>query len=624
ESEKTPTPPITKSTSKKKRTQSVASSSIRRSQRVASSSAKLTIDTTVLSISDDDSEDKNHDQPQKTNSPAATKTHSKKAQSSKSISRPSRDQHTSSDKEEPPIKSFKKSTPLIPEENLEKFKSFSQHKLILPGRLYDFDNLLSKGINLAKFTDYVGLTDFFKIRETYYPNLISAFYFSAAVHSDRDLISSNLKGRIVKITENHISKLLNLPQDGHKVYGSSWFQMLGIERSNVIASMFEEGSDLKDPPSSRLKHEYKLLHNMCLHSIFPRKGSKDKVTDNDLLMMHHMGNGIKINLPYVMLQHMIHTIESGTKRMTLPYGMFLTRFFRKYKVSLDGEEGQNSAPVFSSRNVERMKNLNDQEEKEDAGDHGKKRKKDAFEEKSNLEDLADIATAQKDNQKTFQADSPIEDHQETIPSDPPVADKGKSVSTEPFASPCTFSTTIPQQVNESSFVSMHNVSTNPINTSTFSPVMSSQKTFESSHHSDFIRNVLNSPFPTYAGPSMPSFPLSFNTLSTFCTNVSSSFEPNHDTPMTDPPQVPNPETRPPEKSSLEKDVAKIKKCLPNMFAAMNAQNSAMQYMLAEWQALRTWIGNTYNQALPENTLPLPNFVFPNFESDSDDPPPTKP
>ncbi|KAK2438173.1 hypothetical protein QL285_022984 [Trifolium repens] len=430
-------------------------------------------------------------------------------------------------------------------------------------------------------------------------------------------MTSMIKGKKVKITEERIRNLLNVPDEGQILYGSSWFQNVGIERSDVIASMVEEETDSIDPPSSKLKTHYKMLHNMCLHSIFPRKGSKDKVTDNDLMIMYHLGNNIKINLPYILLQHMIYTAESGTKKNSLPYGMILTKFFIKDKVNLDEEESSNSVPTFSFRNVERMKNPIDLEEK-DAEDHGKKRKREAFEQHSSLDDLADLATAQEDDQETIVPDPPVEDHQETSLFDPPATDKGKSVSEEPPTPHCTTSSTISQQFN---IVSMPTVSTNPINISTFSSVMSSQKTFESFHPSDFIRNVLNSPIPTMpfqtfadAGPSMPSIPPLFGTLNSFCTNTSDAV--NQEIPIFDPPPIPNPDTRSPKKSSLEKDVAKIKKSLPKMFAAMNAHNSAMQYMLGEWQALRTWLGNTYCHGLPENTLPPPNFVFPSFESDN--------
>ncbi|PNX85404.1 hypothetical protein L195_g041473 [Trifolium pratense] len=82
-----------------------------------------------------------------------------------------------------------------------------------------------------------------------------------------------------------------------------------------------EGAKMSQPPASFLKTEYKVLFNMVQSHIFPRIGTREKVYDGDLMVMHHLGSGKKLNLPYVIIHNMIEVASSGSKKVTLPYGM---------------------------------------------------------------------------------------------------------------------------------------------------------------------------------------------------------------------------------------------------------------------------------------------------------------
>jgi hypothetical protein len=201
---------------------------------------------------------------------------------------------------------------------LTEFQNFSRTKTVLPGRVYNLNDLINTNHDLTKFTDLLGWTHLFSIKETFYPDLIEAFYFNAVISSERSYIVSEIKGKKIKVTEQVLGNLLNLPLTGHKLFGPSWFKMAGLNKKDLMAEMFKPGTILKyNPPSSQLKHDYKMLQNMCLHSVFPRKRSKNKVTYNDMMMVYHMFKKIKINFPYVLIQHMIHTIDIAFKKIML-------------------------------------------------------------------------------------------------------------------------------------------------------------------------------------------------------------------------------------------------------------------------------------------------------------------
>jgi hypothetical protein len=412
--------------------------------------------------------------------------------------------------------------------------------------------------------------------------------------------------------------------------------MAGLNKKELMSEMFEPGTILKyNPPSSQLKHDYKMLHNMCLHSIFPRKGSKNKVTDIDMMMMYHMFNKIKINLPYVFIQHMIHTIEIASKKISLPYGMFLTRVFRHFKVNLNGEDGKNSSTTFTLTNIGRMKHVSEIED-HTVHDQGVKRKRDILEEvePENLKLLVDVVTTQ-------------EDHLENVLPIPSASDKGKQIMSEGNPSDSrdlgislefdsAFEDNLGPSVNKFTSVLLDGFSTidNPVNTSLFSPLITTpQTTFDSYQQAEMLKSLMKNPIPNFpqfsqfshfptpifndAGPSLPSFPQNFASLGSFCTNVphiDTAAYPNSDNPLPFDP-------RPQKRSKVEKDVAKTRKDMEKIV-------NILTYFMQEQQIFRTWLAEEFCPAMripppPANPAP-PAEEIPKFSSSSDDSSPTLP
>ncbi|PNY02781.1 hypothetical protein L195_g026101 [Trifolium pratense] len=507
-----------------------------------------------------------------------------------------------------------------------------QKKPILPGRVYNFDDLVNTNHDLTQFTNPLGWTSLFNIRETHYPNLISAFYFNAVIPSDRNSIVSELKKAKIKITEELLGKLLDIPTTGHKLYGESWFSMARVSKNTLMSEIYEPGTNLtKNPPSSKLKHVFKMLHNMCLHSIFPRKGSKDKVTENDMMIMYHMFNKIQLNLPYVMIQHMIYTIENESKRFTLPYGMFLTRVFNKFKVSFEGEEGKNSSTTFSLKNVGRMKFIGDVED-HTILDQGQKRKREEFEKDNNLDLLAEVMTTQEDHPETvLPVSAPSEKAKEVV------SEKTTSAQFNPFVSLefDNLRNDFENHENQHTTVLNDGFSTinNPVNTSIFSPLMTSPQT--SFDTTDFLKNFLSTPSdcskihqPIYTdvGPSLPSFPQNFASMSSFCT----SYPTNDSAAYQSSANIPPFDTRPTKKSKVEQDVSKTIRDMVKMFEAVKINNTLLNYAVHEHQLFRTWLIDEFCPAMrvnppPSNPPPqVPEFPELDKESNSDPSSPADP
>ncbi|KAK2436100.1 hypothetical protein QL285_021113 [Trifolium repens] len=614
-----------------KKSKHIDRSKIRRSNRIASGSGKKpTIDPTIYSVSDSDSENTLSD-----NTPVSKHQNAKSSSSvspSSSSKNPSPSEKSSSSE---PISSLssdallkdrianrrKLPIPLIHQNAQVTFDEFWKDRPVAAGRTYNFAELANKGIDLTLYTHPLGWTNFFNIKETHYPSLVSAFYFNAIVHHEEEMIVSYLKGVKVIVSTKLLSQLLDLPNEGDTLYGPSWYSMAQVNKTQLFRDMFEPNIDLKEPPASKLLPSFKLLHNMCLHAVFPRTGSMHRVTDNDAMVMYHMYNKIPLNLPYAILHHMINTVESGAKKKTLPYGMILTKIFRRFNVSFKKEESRNTSKVFSMKNVMRM--LSDFGTSS-SQDQGVKRKRDEAEPAGSLEILADVVTSQQDQSQNVL----------------PAGSKGKEVLQEGNLSDSRdlgvsleFDSTPgaslgPPLFNQTLLDGFSTID-NPVNTSLFSPLMTSPPSSIGTFHStDAMRQWLNTappnlsnihvPIFTDAGTSLPSFPQNFASLSSFSMNSS-----NQAAVGLDSENIFHFDPRPPKKSKFEKEVTRTRKNMGKIFKALTINNNIQSYNMKENSILRTWLVNEFCPAMrvappPENPEIPPITELPSFDDSSSD------
>ncbi|KAK2452384.1 hypothetical protein QL285_000184 [Trifolium repens] len=623
------TPKVKPSTTKKSKR--IDSSNIRRSNRIASGSGKKpTIDPTIYSVSDSDSENTLSD-----NTPVSKHQHPKSSSSvspSSSSEKPSSSEKSSSSelhslpsddallKESIPSRR-KLSIPLIHQNAQVTFDEFWKDKPVAAGRTYNFAELANKGIDLTQYTHPLGWTNFFNIKETHYPSLVSAFYFNAVVNHEEEMIISYLKGVKVIVSTKLLSQLLDLPNEGNTLYGPSWYAMAQVNKTQLFKEMFEHGVDLKEPPASKLLPSYKLLHNMCLHAVFPRTGSMHRVTDNDAMVMYHMYNKIPLNLPYAILHHMINVVESGAKKKTLPYGMILTKVFRKFNVSFKKEEPRNTSKVFYMKNVMRM--LSDFGTSS-SQDQGVKRKRDEAEPTGSLEILAEAVTSQQDqSQNVLPAGSK---GKEVLPEGNLSDSRDLGVSLEFDSTP---GASLGPPIFNQTLLDGFSTIDNPVNTSLFSPLMTSPPSSIGTFHStEAMRHWLNTappnlsnihaPIFTDAGPSLPSFPQNFASLSSF-----SMTSTNQAAVGLDSENIFHFDPRPPKKSKFEKEVTRTRKDMGKIFKALTITNNIQTYNMKENSILRTWLVNEFCPAMrvappPENPEIPPITELPSFDDSSSD------
>ena len=220
-------------------------------------------------------------------------------------------------------------------------------------KYFDFESLKTKGWNLNEFTDPQGWSSFVSTQCQTFPDLVKEFYANMTVKelSEEKFLESTVKGVRIQVSQKILSDILNIPNEGNEMY-NSWFSSIGVTREQLLENYIKPNDDVN---STNLEDTPKILHNMIRHTLLPRCGSFEVITDTDLCIIHHLITKTKLNLCFVMLQHMIDQCFSFKQKVAgLPYGMHLTPIFEAAGISLDKEKGQNIFMRFTAKTISQL------------------------------------------------------------------------------------------------------------------------------------------------------------------------------------------------------------------------------------------------------------------------------
>ena len=170
-----------------------------------------------------------------------------------------------------------------------------------------------------------------------YPNLVRAFYANMVTDHQIPSIQSTIRGVTITLHPEGLGKILNIPCVGNTVYNEEdWTNRCKIKEATVGQSMFAEGE--VTPLIKDLKPTARLLHSIVTQTLLPRAGTHERVYMPDRILTYHLMEGIRINLPYMMIRHMITAAENVKSTAALPFGMTLSRIFSHFQVPLTEEE----------------------------------------------------------------------------------------------------------------------------------------------------------------------------------------------------------------------------------------------------------------------------------------------
>ncbi|XP_058741041.1 uncharacterized protein LOC131613384 [Vicia villosa] len=221
---------------------------------------------------------------------------------------------------------------------------------IVAGKTVNLDSYSIWGYDLNELAKATGWTNFLKLSDVFYPRLVRTFFASIEPSkSDTQLISS-VKGQQITLTPELLCEILHVPNNGLHLFNDEWPSSYDLDIESYRLSITKHPAERF--VSANLESLSHIIHDFYIHTILPRKGSMERVTDKDLLVIYHFSKKIPLNIGYLVLNYLKHT---GLRARSAPYGMLLTKIFKHFNVPLDDEDSFEINKILDASKLRRMK-----------------------------------------------------------------------------------------------------------------------------------------------------------------------------------------------------------------------------------------------------------------------------
>ncbi|GAV57508.1 hypothetical protein CFOL_v3_01045 [Cephalotus follicularis] len=172
----------------------------------------------------------------------------------------------------------------------------------------------------------MGWFDYLCSSHVIYPRLVKLFYSN--LDSSTSCVSNSfVLGNPISITPELISETLGIPNSGITHFNDvEKVEALGIclEQPNVNSIM--------NVTSSHLPIATRIILLLVTNTFLPREGSHTLPSERDLKFVACVKNGTLVNLPYLIINHML------SRPNHVPYPMLLSRIFESLNLDIPDDE----------------------------------------------------------------------------------------------------------------------------------------------------------------------------------------------------------------------------------------------------------------------------------------------
>ncbi|GAV89311.1 hypothetical protein CFOL_v3_32729 [Cephalotus follicularis] len=173
----------------------------------------------------------------------------------------------------------------------------------------------------------MGWFDYLCSSHIIYPRLVKLFYANLE-SSTTCVVNSFVLGNPISITPELIVETLGIPNSG-------------ITHFNDIEKVEALGICLEQPPnvnpimnvtSSHLPIATRIILLLVTNTFLPREGSHTLPSERDLKFVACVKNGTPVNLPYLIINHLL------SRPNHMPYPMLLSRIFESLNLDIPDDE----------------------------------------------------------------------------------------------------------------------------------------------------------------------------------------------------------------------------------------------------------------------------------------------
>ncbi|GAV60772.1 hypothetical protein CFOL_v3_04301 [Cephalotus follicularis] len=169
----------------------------------------------------------------------------------------------------------------------------------------------------------MGWFDYHCSSHVIYPRLVKLFY--ANLESSTTCIANSfVLGHPISITPDLIAETLGIPNDGITHFND-------VEKQEALGICLERPNfnPIMTVTSSHLPIATRIILLLVTNTFLPREGSHTLPSERDLKFVACVKNGTPINLPYLIINHLL------SRPNHTPYPMLLSRIFMFVFASLN-------------------------------------------------------------------------------------------------------------------------------------------------------------------------------------------------------------------------------------------------------------------------------------------------
>ncbi|GAV57179.1 hypothetical protein CFOL_v3_00717 [Cephalotus follicularis] len=172
----------------------------------------------------------------------------------------------------------------------------------------------------------MGWFEYLCLSHTIYPSLVKLFYANLE-NSTTCVVKPFILGNPVSITPELIAETLGIPNSGITHFND-------IEKSEAIGICLErpDFNPILTVTSSHLPIATRILLLIVTNTLLPREGSHTLPSERDLKLVACIKNGTLVNLPYLIVNHML------SRPNHILYPMLISRILASLNLDISDDE----------------------------------------------------------------------------------------------------------------------------------------------------------------------------------------------------------------------------------------------------------------------------------------------
>jgi hypothetical protein len=169
-----------------------------------------------------------------------------------------------------------------------------------------------------------------------YPRFVRLFYLNmTSCYVEGNLmLRTYVAGKEIVLSHDVLAKILGMPVSFRVETHPDRRDCVKMAKEMFLV---DGVLDNKQLTHSSLICEAKILFCILMRCLIPRTSSKELLTDKSLGLMYLLSQGFEIDVPTLILEHML-SCSSKSRKHTLPYANVLTLVFEFFDIPLEKEE----------------------------------------------------------------------------------------------------------------------------------------------------------------------------------------------------------------------------------------------------------------------------------------------